>query len=226
MAGLTEKAGGEMPEMGAAVERAHQAWEASMLQQNDRLRRELQERLPEELAARCGGNWLGGRIQLSYWGQTVSLDWPGLTARVEPNGPGCSVFDTALLLYYLHTADGAPIAWRWIGYRELPDGAFYANAFQGYSGDRLARALGERPEAYTAAAQALGGAALGELPGLAYAFQPLPCIRLASVLYPGDEEFPARGAVLFDAAASHYLPTDGLALLGSGVVGRLVKAAR
>jgi len=108
----------------------------------------------------------------------------------------------------------------------LPGGAFYANAFQGYSGDRMAKEFGERPEAYAAAAGRLGGAALGELPGLAYAFQPLPCIRLASVLYPGDEEFPARGAVLFDAAASHYLPTDGLALLGSGVVSRLMKLAR
>jgi len=52
---------------------------------------------------------------------------------------------------------------------------------------------------------------------------PLPRIRLASILYPGDDEFPARASVLFDAAASHYMTTDGLALLGAGLVGRLIK---
>jgi hypothetical protein len=130
-----------------------------------------------------------------------------------------------MLLYYLVTADGAALAERWIGYRELPDGAFYANAFQGYSGNRLARTFGERPQDYIDAAQALDGIALPGLPGLAYAFLPLPRVRLATVLYPGDEEFPARGIVLFDAAAGHYLPTDGLALLGSGIVSRLAKKA-
>ncbi|OGN89309.1 MAG: hypothetical protein A2Y88_04885 [Chloroflexi bacterium RBG_13_48_10] len=59
---------------------------------------------------------------------------------------------------------------------------------------------------------------------MAYAFLPLPRIRLASILYPGDDEFPARASVLFDAASSHYMTTDGLALLGAGLVGRLIKA--
>ena len=80
------------------------------------------------------------------------------------------------------------------------------------TGWRAPLASARRP--IVAAAQALDGLSLPGLPGLAYAFQPLPSIRLATVLYPGDEEFSARGIVLFDAAASHYLPTDGLALLG------------
>ncbi len=225
MPGLTDKAGGELPEGGAAVERAHQAWQESMLRQNETLRQAVQARAPHTVADRCGGSYQDGRLQLSYWGKPVSLSWPDLGARYEPDGPEASVFDTAMLLYYLVTADGAALAERWIGYRELPDGAFYANAFQGYSGNRLARTFGERPQDYIDAAQALDGIALPGLPGLAYAFLPLPRVRLATVLYPGDEEFPARGIVLFDAAASHYLPTDGLALLGSGIVSRLAKKA-
>jgi hypothetical protein len=223
MPGLTERAGGEYPEAGEAVERARQAWQESMLRQINRLRADVQSHLPQRLAERCGGTWDAERIKLMYWGRAVSLDWPDLSARFEPDGPDCLTFDTAVLLYYLQTADGSPLADRWIGYRELPDGAFYANAFQGYSGNRMARTFGERPQAYTAAALSLGGTPIPDLPGLAYTFQPLPRIRLATILYPGDEEFPARGSVLFDAAASHYLPTDGLALLGSGLVSRLGK---
>lgn len=225
MPGLTDRAGGETPEVGAAVERAHQAWQESMLRQNKMLRSTVQNQAPETLADRCGGTYRNERLLLSYWGKPVSLSWPDLNACYEPDGSEVSVFDTAMLLYYLVTADGAALADRWIGYRELPDGAFYANAFQGYSGNRLARTFGERPQAYIAAAQALDGLTLPGLPGFAYAFLPLPRVRLASVLYPGDEEFPARGIILFDAASSHYLPTDGLALLGSGVVSRLAKKA-
>jgi hypothetical protein len=131
-----------------------------------------------------------------------------------------------MLLYYLREADGTPMADRWIGYRELPGGNFYSQAFQGYSGDRLARVYGEQPEVYTAAAHALEGMPLSNLPGMAFAFQPLPRIRLASILYLGDEEFPARASVLFDAAACHYMTTDGLALLGAGLVGRLIQAGK
>ena len=225
MPGLTDRAGGEPPEMGTAVERAHQAWQASMLRQNDALRSQVCSREPQNLADRCGGTYQDQKVVLNYWSRLVSLSWPDLSAGEEPDGPALSVFDTAMLLYYLVSADGSAMANRWIGYRELPDGAFYANAFQGYSGNRLAHSFGARPQAYVSAAQVLGGMLQDGLPGLAYAFQPLPRIRLATVLYPGDEEFPARGSVLFDAAASHYMPTDGLALLGSGIVSRLIKKA-
>jgi hypothetical protein len=115
---------------------------------------------------------------------------------------------------------------RWISYRELPGGSFYSQAFQGYSGDRLARTFGEHPEAYTQAAYVLEGIPLTALPGVAFAFLPLPRIRLAAILYLGDEEFTARASVLFDAAASHYMTTDGLALLGAGLVGRLIQTGK
>ena len=42
--------------------------------------------------------------------------------------------------------------------------------------------------------------------------------------WPGDEEFPSRASILFDPADIHYLPIDGLALMGSGLAGRLLKA--
>ena len=46
-------------------------------------------------------------------------------------------------------------------------------------------------------------------------------MRVAAVYYGGDEDFPATANVLFDGAASHYLPTDALSGLGSMLVDRL-----
>jgi len=224
MAGLTDQAGGMQVTGGEAIERAHQAWQESMSRQLDVLRGEVRGKHPGRLALDCGGILVDQKIQLNYWGQAVEISCDDWVARRLTDGTECSVYDGGMLLYYLRQADGTPLAERWIGYRELPGGSFYSQAFQGYTGDRLRRLFGEQPEAYIKAAQALDGVALTALPGLAYAFQPLPRIRLASILYLGDEEFPARASILFDAAACHYMTTDGLALLGAGLVGRLIGA--
>ncbi len=226
MAGLTDQASSTKVTGGEAIERAHQAWQESMLRQLDVLRAEIQATQPGRLSVNCGGTLIDQQIRLTYWGQAVGISWPDLKARKLSDGSECSVYDAGMLLYYLRDADGTPMADRWIGYRELPGGSFYSQAFQGYSGDRLARAYGDRPEVYEQAAKLMQGIALTGLPGVAYAFIPLPRIRLAVILYPGDDEFAARASVLFDAAASHYMTTDGLALLGSGLVGRLIQAGK
>ena len=197
-----------------------------MLHQLDALRVEILATQPGRLAVNCGGTLVNQQIQLTYWGTGVGISWPDLKACKLADRSECSVYDAGMLLYYLREADGTPIADRWIGYRELPGGNFYSQAFQGYTGDRLSRSYGEKPEAFARAAHNLDGIQLTGLPGMAYAFLPLPRIRLAAILYPGDEEFAARASVLFDAAASHYMTTDGLALLGAGLVGRLITVSK
>ncbi|HEX9092012.1 MAG TPA: DUF3786 domain-containing protein [Anaerolineales bacterium] len=226
MASLTDQASGMKMSGGKAVERAHQAWQESMAKQIDALRHEVQSRQPGRLAADCGATLVDQVIRLNYWGMVVDVSAIDYKAHFEKDSSECSLYDTGMLLYYLRQADGTPMADHWIGYRELPGGNFYSQAFQGYSGDFLARVYGENPEAYLSAAHGLDGIRLPALPGLAFAFLPLPRIRLASILYPGDEEFPSRASVLFDAAASHYMTTDGLALLGAGLVGRLIQVGK
>ena len=224
MGGLIEEAGGKRsPEQ--TLDRAREAWAESMLRPIDELGQALRRREPLGLAMRAGCTFDGHALLLDYWRQPVRLSWPELAAERVSDGKPCSTFDQAMLLYYLDCADGAPLAGQWIGYRELPDGAFYHQAYQGYSGNRLAQAFGTRPEAFATAALALGGEPVTGLGTTAFAFQPLPRIRLAAVLWPGDDEFAARGAVLFDAASSHYMTTDGLALLGGGLAGRLARQA-
>ena len=194
-----------------------------MARQLDSLRQKLLPQYPAELAVRAGAVFHASALHLPYWNKTVNLSWPDLQAVDEASGKPCSLFDTSLLLYYLSFADGTPLADRWVSFRELPGGGFYHQAFQGYSSDRLARSLGEAPDRYEAAARALGGLKLSGLSGLAYRFQPLPRFPLASILWVGDEEFPARASILFDAQACHYMIIDGCALLGSGLVSRLLK---
>jgi hypothetical protein len=216
MAGLTDQAGG-------TVERAQQAWQESMLRQMDELRSTVQAYNPERLARQCGAVYSGSALELRYWLRPIEITWPELSMTDRTNNTALSVFDAAAILYYLRQADGEPFADRWVSFRELPGGGFYHQAFQGYSGDNLAQCYATQPELLHQAARKLEGWPLSGLPGIAYAFLPLPCIRLAAILYPGDEEFPTTARILFDAAASHYTTIDGLAMLGSGLASRLIR---
>ena len=56
-----------------------------------------------------------------------------------------------------------------------------------------------------------------------FAFDLLPRVSVAVVYWAGDEELPPNAQVLFDAAASHYLTTDGLAVLGHHFMHRLLE---
>jgi hypothetical protein len=215
---------GNMQPARQKVVNAQEAWEASMEGRLEELRLALRREAQAPLAARCGAELVEGGLRLVCWGTPLRISWPGLEAYDLQQGKQCGVIDTAVLMYYLKCADGASLADRWVAFHELPGGAFYHQAFQSYAGDRLAKALAADPDAFHRAARQLGGLRLAGLSEYAYSFQPLPRLRLAAIFWPGDEEIPGRGAVLFDAASLHYMVLDGLAILGSRLVGRLLKA--
>jgi hypothetical protein len=101
---------------------------------------------------------------------------------------------------------------------------FYVQAFQGYTGGRLVRELQGGIDGFRQGAESLGGEPL-ELGDAGYAFTIFPRVHLALVYWEGDDEFPSQARVLFEDSAARYMSTDGLAVLGSQLVGRLLKAA-
>jgi hypothetical protein len=164
-----------------------------------------------------------GNFRLSFFWREYVVSGDDFTVRRADTGDEMPSFIQSLILTYLATADGTTPSNRWIGFRELPDGMFYAQAFQGYSGGRLVRELDGGVAALRRAAESLGGEPLAA-GDAGYAFAVLPRIHLALVYWGGDEEFPSQAQVLFEDSASHYLPTDGLAILGSQLVGKVLKA--
>jgi hypothetical protein len=191
---------------------------------------ETQERLrqidPARLAQRSGGE-LGedGALYFEFWRERHRIPFPDLSVwRAHADEPP-SDLDQALLLAYLATADGTTPSGRYISYRDLPDGMFYAQAFRGYAELRLARELGEDGLArFRAAAAALGGVPI-EIGDAGYSFPVLPRVHLGAVYWLGDEDFPSRTSILFEDTAPHYMSTDGMAVLGSHLVSALLDAA-
>ncbi|MGC8779947.1 MAG: DUF3786 domain-containing protein, partial [Anaerolineae bacterium] len=188
----------------------------------------LGRRLADALA---GGRLTPEGILVPYFGRPHLVTHPqGEVRVVAAPGPGpteeppreAHVSIQIVLLHYLLTADGTPPADRWITFRELPDGLFYAQAFAGHAEGVLAEKLGAHLARFKQAAEALGGAAL-DLADASYRFQALPRVAVAVLLWEGDEDFPAQARILFDAHAGHYLPTEDLAGIGDWLAHRLTR---
>jgi hypothetical protein len=189
-------------------------------------RETLKQVKPEKLVLRSGCQQAeDGSFRLNFFWQPYVVDREAFRVRWAESGQETPSFIASLILTYLVTADGTTPSGRWIGFRELPDGTFYVRAFEGYSGGRLVRELQGGVEAFRRAALALGGEPL-DMGDAGYAFDVLPRVRVGLVYWEGDDEFPSQARVLFENTAAHYLPTDGLAILGSQLVGKLLKASR
>jgi hypothetical protein len=180
---------------------------------------------PQETAARATVAYNDGRFQVPFFGTMYHVHWPEGTVQGVADQEKVDVATRILILHYLLTADGTPLAAEWIAFRSLPGGLGYDAAFQGRANLRLAHAFGTDKQAFETAARALGGERLS-FGDASFSFRLFPRAWLAVVLYLADDEFPASANVLFDAAVSHYLPTEDLAVLGGMLAGRLVKAAR
>jgi len=192
-------------------------WRESLRPRIDAARRDLSSCEAAGVARRAGlivreAEDSGAVLDLPLLGRTYAIAWPELTIAF-PDGTACPEEFAILVLDYLARSDGSTPTGEWIGFQELPDGAFYRHAFQGYSGDQLARDLSGDIDRFRRAAGTLGGEPL-PMGDAGYAFRVLPHVPLGVVWWEGDEDFPANATVLFDRVAGVYLPTDGLAILG------------
>jgi hypothetical protein len=197
--------------------------ESGLLRKVGALRADLLTREPLSLAKNTGAEYRNGRFYLDIWAKPVSLAVDDFVAiDLEDNTP-CDGLTQAMLAYYFHTSDGAPVSGEWIAFSELPHGQFYAAAFQGYTGNKLAALFGDNIDSFKQAAVMINGRAqiFGDA---AFYFQALPRVPVAAVCWLGDEDFPTSFRLLFDDSIRHHLPTDGCAILGSMLVRKFASA--
>jgi hypothetical protein len=180
---------------------------------------------PDLVALQAAVPYEEGAFQLPFFGDLYQVQWPEGRILRASDGAEADIASRILMMHYLLTADGTPLGAEWIAFRNLPGGLGYDAAFQGRANLRLAHAFGANLPGFETAARALGGERLS-FGDASFSFRLLPRVWLATVLYLADEEFSASANVLFDGAASHYLPTEDLAVLGGMLAGRLIKTAK
>jgi hypothetical protein len=116
-----------------------------------------------------------------------------------------------VLLNYLSRADGTPLSYEYIPYRDLEGGNAYFGAFQKTAIEPLSKTFGRNPEQLHAAAEPFGGIPHTHGSGTGVFLYLLPRVPLLFKLWPGDDEFPAQANILFDKVTNHYLHTEDVA---------------
>ncbi|MEW6034142.1 MAG: DUF3786 domain-containing protein, partial [Chloroflexota bacterium] len=155
---------------------------------------------PAVMAARCGCNYDGESIKVSFLNRNYRVRFPEVRVEGEdttrpPEGV------QLIILHYLLSADGTPPAGMWVTYRHIPDAFLFESSFNAMAVQPLARAFGAGKEAFCRAAESLGGVAMTRTGDAAYRFIALPQIPMGCVLYLADEELAASVSILFDAVA-------------------------
>jgi len=171
-----------------------------------------------QFEATAGG---AGYFFVRFWDTTYSVSFPDAIVLDEA-GDVPPIGLRLIILHYLLTAIGAPMADRWAAFRDFPGGLGYNAAFEARVNRRLAGVFGQRLPDFRQVCLALGGTPF-DVGDAAYMFDVFPRLRIGIVFYRGDDEFPASANLIFDAAADRYLPTEDLVVLGETVVSRLTK---
>jgi len=165
-----------------------------------------------------------GVVEIAFIGRTCRIEWPGMEAG-SSDGEALSLRERILLLHYLDRASGVPASGQEITFAQLPGVEVYLPVFRARTIDRVVRSFGRRPELLIEAARTMGGGEV-EYGDVGVLVPALPRVRIAFVLWRGDEEFEPAGNILFDSRIGEYLPTEDVIVASEMTVGRLCAYAK
>ena len=181
----------------------------------------LAGREPEDVAVKAGVKYIPAekQFEVPFIDNTFQVSHPEGRVTGE-DGRDASVYLAIIILHYLVTAEGKPLTGQWIAYRHLPGGDIYIDPFQKRAVQPFLKTFGHRPDDFVRAAESIGGRRI-QLSGISMVIPVLPKIPVCFTIWPGDDEMPASANILFDEAASSYLPTEDYAHLPAVVNGAM-----
>jgi hypothetical protein len=185
-----------------------------------------------ETAQRAGCRYLAERdtYALSLLNAEYIVDPVRRTilAAAETSGDRVAGYAQQLcLLAYLVHAKDLPLSDRLVSVERLDPGGFFFRGSHRLPVEKLVAVFGPNPPLLHQAGRTLG-AISRDFGDASIELLVLPRIPLTLVIWGADEEFPARGSILFDQSATAQLPLDVLFAAGTltiGVVLSIVKTA-
>lgn len=164
-------------------------------------------------------------ITVEYLNQSYQVALPDVEISLVDAEAEVPISDKILILHYLTLAKGVPLSHKLIAFQELPEGASYLRTFSKRSIEPMIKHFGREPQRLIDTAKRLGGrkADYGDVAVTVNGFKLVP---VTLVLWRGDEEFPPRGNILFDANISDYLSTYDITVLCDAIIWRLVRFLR
>jgi hypothetical protein len=189
---------------------------------------DLSSRPAKDVALAGGAEYFPDHMEFNYIQHQARIALPGWEISWAPpkDQEEFPLTDQVLVLHYFQGAKNLPLTGDLVAYRQIPGGEFYTDAFHRRAEIPLASVFGGRPGLLSKAAEALGGTLKKGFGDEAAIFRVFPHADILVMLYLADEEFEAHGQVLFDRVIGQYLSNEDISWLGSGLVYRLMGAAK
>ena len=179
----------------------------------------------EEQCRKAGAQYSEKSITLQYLNRAYLITLPDAEISLIDSPDAIPIRDKILILHYLLTARGTSLTNKLIAFHELPEGNVYYPTFAKRTIQPLVDNFGLDPKLLLPLSRKPGGQK-AEYGDAAVTINAFPHVTITIILWRGDNEFPARGDVLFDATISHYLPTEDVTVLCETIVWRLVGLKR
>lgn len=178
----------------------------------------------EELAAKAGAR-IGPAdrpsLVIDMLGRTWCVKWPAIETE-----PELSPRERLLLLHYLVQAGKLSTrdanTGRLVGYQQLPPGLVYQPVFAKRAIKPFVDRFDQRRGELSRAAAAMGGSP-ADFGDESVRIPALPRVQACFILWHTDEEFPARGNILYDEGILNYLPAEDVTILSEIITWKLVK---
>ncbi|HUT27021.1 MAG TPA: DUF3786 domain-containing protein [Methanomassiliicoccales archaeon] len=177
---------------------------------------------PRDLAKSSGASLQSDDISLPTLGSTILVSMTDQKVTVPPELSG------GWGLIALHHLRGCQ-DWKrddeWMSFEQLKGASPFATAFRQRAVTPLASRFGNMPKELSKVGRPLGGRSLkmGDAAALFYVF---PRLRLAAIVWQGDEDVPPGANMLFDKGGAGTLPAEDLAELGICLCQMLVSKDR
>jgi hypothetical protein len=184
---------------------------------------------PAETAGRCNVPFDAGRRAFSVRlaGEEYAVSHPTFTIENAAGADDTNISEKVLVLRYLCAGKWTEWHGKSLSYPETSSaGETYFKSFEGRCIKRLVRTFDAAPAEFARVME--------ETPGLraekagkefAYRFEFFSNLYMTMLLWPGDDEFPASGQILFDDNVPAAFTAEDLAVAGEVVLGRLKRRA-
>ena len=179
----------------------------------------------EEQCRKAGAQYSEKSIILHYFNRTYFITLPDAEISLIDSSETIPIRDRILILHYLLTAGGTEPANKLIAFHELPEGNVYYTTFAKRTIQPLIDNFGSDSQLLLPLSRKLGGQK-ADYGDAAVTINAFPHVTITIILWRGDDEFPARGDVLFDATIAQYLPTEDVTVLCETIAWKLVGLKR
>lgn len=196
-----------------------------------KVREEWQGRVKEwDLKERFEALGLSGyhddRIVMKYFGRDYEID-PESGAITDCEMPGREItFNTAMSIYHLfyYSKKEPKASGVWIPFRDVPRAGVFTKAFFNQTVDPFARFFDGKPDALLKAGEQLGFQRM-KSSDAGFEAKIYDCLSIQYLFWDGDDEFPAKANVLFDANITDFVHEETVVIIAADGLQRLMEAA-